>query len=123
MQTTDKFLINGKPMLCPDAGVSLSCQDLDSADSGRDQSGFLHRIVVRYKVPTWGFSYSVLTEGEKAYLESLFPDAPTFRFTHPDPNDPTKSQTTECYRSKFSLAWHNAVAGLWRDLRFDIIAL
>jgi hypothetical protein len=25
----------------------------------------LHRIVVRYKVPTWGFSYSVLTEQEK----------------------------------------------------------
>lgn len=123
MITTDRFLINGKPLLCPDAGVHLSVQDLDAADAGRDQAGFLHRIVVRYKVPTWSFSYSVLTQAEKAYLDSLFPDTPTFLFTHPSRTDPDAMETTECYRSRYSLAWQNAVTGLWRDLKFDIIGV
>ena len=45
MKTTDKFLINGKPMLVPDAGMKFSYEDLDSSESGRDQSGYMHRVI------------------------------------------------------------------------------
>lgn len=122
MKTTNLFLIDGKPMLCPDAGVKFSCEDLDSSESGRDQSGFMHRVVIRYKVPTWGFSYSKLTTEEKNYIESLFPDAATFMFTHPSRHDPSLQETTKCYRSKYSLTWQNAVTGLWSGLSFNIIS-
>ena len=44
---TNLFLINGKPMLAPDADVGVSYTDLDANDSGRDESGYMHRIVMR----------------------------------------------------------------------------
>ena len=61
MQTTDRFTVNGKPLLLPDAGVTCSFEDLDSYAAGREQSGVMHRDVVRYKVGSWTFSYGFLT--------------------------------------------------------------
>ena len=115
------FTVNGKPMLAPDAEVTVSFSDIDGADAGRDQNGILHRSVVRYKVASWEFHYSNLTAEEKAYLENLFPDAPTFQFGHPDRQDASKQTTTECYRSQYGISWRNARTGLWSDLKFQII--
>lgn len=115
------FTVNGKPMLAPDAEVSVSCSDIDAADAGRDLQGRLHRSVVRYKVASWEFSYSNLTEEERAYLESLFPDSPTFQFGHPDRQDTAKQAVTECYRSQYGITWRNARTGLWSGLKFQII--
>ncbi len=61
-RTTDLFTVNGQPMLAPDEEIGISYEDLDASDSGRDESGVMHRIVVRQKVPSWTFSYSHLTE-------------------------------------------------------------
>ena len=66
--TTQLFQINGKPILAPDAEVVVSYSDLDASDAGRDESGFMHRIVVRHKVGSWKFSYSHLTEEEKEQI-------------------------------------------------------
>ena len=119
---TNLFRINGKPMLAPDAEVGVNYEDLDSADSGRDESGVMHRVVVRYKVPSWSFSYSNLTEEEKLYMESLFPEEPTFTFSHPDRKNSYKTVETECYRSKYGIAWKNARTGLWSNYSFNIIS-
>lgn len=121
MKTTDRFLINGKPMLVPDAEVGFNYEDLDSSDSGRDQSGYMHRVVIRYKVPSWSFKFASLTSEELAYLESLFPEEPTFQFTHPSRLDSAVLETTECYRSKFGITWQNAATGLWSGCSFNII--
>ena len=118
---TDLFAINGQPMLAPDGGVEVSYEDLDGSDAGRDQNGVLHRSVVRYKVASWTFRYESLTEEERQYLESLFPDEPTFRFGHPSRSDASTQETTECYRSKYALAWRNARTGLWKGLQVSII--
>lgn len=116
------FFINGKPMLMPDADMQVSFEDLDDASAGRDESGVMHRIPVRYKVGAWSFTYTHLTEAEKAYMESLFPDAPDFDFTHPDRLDSKKLVTTRAYRSKYGIAWKNASTGLWSNYSFNIIA-
>ena len=58
---TNLFLINGKQMFAPDEDVGVSYSDLDADDSGRDESGYMHRIVVRYKVGTWSFEYATIT--------------------------------------------------------------
>lgn len=121
MQTTDIFKINGQPMLVPDEEVSVSYEDIDASDAGRDQAGFMHRIPVRTKVASWNFVYSHLTEEEKAYLEGLFSDYATFTFTHPSRQDGTVSEDTLCYRSKYSISWKNARLGLWRDYSFTVI--
>lgn len=118
---TDLFQINGKPMFAPDADVGFNYEDLDAADSGRDEGGYMHRIVVRYKVGSWSFVYASLTEAERQYMESLFPDAETFEFTHPDRLDASKSVTTTCYRSKCGFSWFNAKTGQWRNYKFNII--
>lgn len=115
------FTVNGKPLLAPDAEVSVSFTDIDGADAGRDQNGYLHRSVVRYKVAAWEFTYSNLTDEEKGYLESLFPDAPTFQFGHPDRQDAAVQTVTECYRSQYGITWRNARTGLWSGLKFQII--
>ncbi len=119
--TTNRFTVNGKPMLVPDADVSMNYEDLDSADAGRDESGVMHRIVKRYKVGSWGFSYSHLTEEEKQYMESLFPNAPTFTFGHPGRKNANVHETTTCYRSKYGISWKNAKTGLWSGYSFNII--
>lgn len=118
---TERFQINGVPMLAPDAEVAVSYEDLDAADSGRDESGFMHRIVVRYKVGSWKFEYAHLTEEEKQYMESLFPDAGSFQFTHPSRQNAAVAEQTLCYRSKYGISWKNARTGLWSGYSFSII--
>jgi hypothetical protein len=115
------FKINGVTMFAPDMDVDMSFEDIDSADTGRDEAGVMHRVVVRYKVGTWSFVYSSVTEEEYNYMESLFPDDGTFTFTHPDRKDSSKSVTSECYRSKYSITWKNARTGKWRNYKFNII--
>lgn len=120
-QLTQLFQINGVPMLVPDTEVGVSYEDLDDADSGRDESGVMHRIPVRYKVGSWSFTYGHLTEEEKQYMEGLFPDAADFAFTHPHRTDAAVSVTERAYRSKYSISWKNARTGLWSNYGFTII--
>ena len=108
-------------MLAPDAEVVVSYSDLDASDAGRDESGFMHRIVVRHKVGSWKFSYSHLTEEEKRYMENLFSDAATFQFRHPSRLDADVAEETLCYRSKYDISWKNARTGLWSGYGFSII--
>ena len=108
-------------MLAPDADVTVSYEDLDASDAGRDESGFMHRIVVRHKVGSWKFTYTHLTEAEKQYMESLFSNEETFSFQHPGRQDAAAAEVSTCYRSKYSLSWKNARTGLWSGYSFSII--
>lgn len=108
-------------MLVPDAEVAVSFEDLDASDAGRDESGFMHRIVVRHKVGSWKFTYAHLTEEEKQYMESLFSDASTFSFQHPSRQNSVVTEASTCYRSKYGINWKNARTGLWSGYSFSII--
>ncbi len=121
-QTTNLFTVNGMPMLAPDEDVVINYEDLDSADAGRDESGYMHRILVRSKVPVWSFSYAHLTEAERQYMESLFGEEATFLFGHPSRLDTSVMEQTQCYRSKYGITWKNARTGLWSGYSFHIIA-
>lgn len=115
------YQIDGKPMLAPDAEPEFTFTDLDSSDSGRDESGVMHRIVVREKVGTWSFTYSHLTDEQYTYLVGLFSGKAQFSFTHPKPGSSTETETSTCYCSNYSIAWRNARTGTWRNLKFNII--
>ena len=120
-EKTKLFQINGKAMLVPDAQVEVSYEDLDSGQTGRDESGVMHRIPVRYKVASWSFSYDHLTEEERQYMENIFPDSADFSFTHPSRKDATVSEVSRAYRSKCSISWKNARTGLWNNYGFSVI--
>ena len=119
MRLFEDYLIDGKPMLVPDADVSLSFSDLDSSDSGRDESGAMHRLVVRERVATWGFNYSKLTAEEYKYMRSLFAGKPEFTFTYRDLDGYLVE--TRAYCSNDSITYHNARLGLYQNLKFNII--
>lgn len=121
-KTTDLFLIDGQPMLAPDANVEISMEDIDAADSGRDESGVMHRFVVRQGVGKWTFSYAYLTGEEYAYMESLFAGKATFRFTYPDCADGEQAKVITAYRSKHGILWQSAATGQFRNYSFNIIS-
>ena len=118
---TELYQINGQPMLAPDADVQMSFEDLDAADSGRDESGVMHRIPVRYKVSSWQFSYFSLTQEEYAYMQSILPRAGSFTFTHPSGDDCTRTESCTAYLSGYSIVWHSARTKDYRNLKFTII--
>lgn len=113
------FQIDNTPILMPDEGVEISKSDLDSEDSGRDESGVMHRQVVREKVVTLNLVYAVLTREEYQYMESLFQGKPTFTVTYLDLNGRVAEMTAYC--SKLSISLHNARTGVYRNLKFSIV--
>ena len=114
MELTDLFQIDGQPMPVPDQGVSMSFEDLDAAQSGRDEAGYMHRIPVRQKVGVWEFQYSLLDGKHYRYLRSILPQGGSFRFTCPEGE-------VEAYLSRYSVLWHNAKTDTYRNLKFSII--
>ena len=121
MVPSELFLIDGKPMLLPDENMELSFEDLDSASAGRDESGVMHRIMVRQKVGKWGFVYSRLTQEEYAYMEGLFQGKASFQFTFPSLEDRGKSKTVTAYRASHGISWRNAKTGEFCSYKFSII--
>ena len=119
MKFFEDYLIDGDPMLVPDADVSLSFADLDSSDSGRDESGIMHRIVIRDRVATWGFNYSQLTAEEYRYIRNLLEGKSEFSFTYRDLDG--YRVETRAYCSNESITYHNARLGLYKNLKFNII--
>lgn len=114
------FKINGTPILSPDSGITQSYKDVQSRDSGQDESGVTHRIVLRHKVGEWTFVYNNITEEEKNYMESLFPDDDDFEFECPDRRDSyTRAKCRAC-RSSYGISWSNATDGLWKNYKFTI---
>lgn len=118
---TEIFKINGKPMFAPDADVGFAFSDLESTDSGYDESGYMHRIVVRHNAMSVSFEFAHISEADLQYMESLFPDEPDFEFTRPSRLDSSVPVTTRCYRSKYGISWRNAKTGDWRNYKFSII--
>ncbi len=119
MRYFEDYQIDGKPMLVPDADVSMSFADLDASDSGRDESGVMHRIMVRQRVGSWEFHYASLTAQEYKYMRSLFAGKADFTFTYRDPEGYLVQ--TRAYCSNDSITYHNARLGLYRNLAFSII--
>ena len=113
------FQIDGKPILIPDCDISMEMTDLDDADSGRDESGVMHRIVLRYDVKTASLSYANLTREEFLYMESLFKGKSEFLVDYRD-HDGYPAQCL-CYRSKHSITIHNARTGHYKNYNFNII--
>ena len=119
MRFFEDYQIDGKPLLIPDADVELSFSDLDDGDSGRDEAGYMHRIVVRYRVGSWTFRYFRLTAQEYQYMRSLFAGKTDFVFTYRDLEG--KPAKTRAYCSNDSITYRDAALGEYRNFQFSII--
>ena len=115
------FLVNGTPILVPDRGINMEFNDLDTLDSGRDESGVMHRRVLRHSVPKWSLSYASLTREEYVYMKNLFHGLSTFQWTYLDENT-SEPQTCAAYCSNYSITYQDSVSGLYKNFKFNIIA-
>lgn len=120
MRFFEGFLVDGAPVLVPDADVVMTQSDLDAADAGRDESGIMHRIVVRHRVKSWEFRYAVLTGEEYAYMQSLFAGKASFTFSYP--GETGQMESCAAYCSNHSITYHNAARGIYTNYRFSVIA-
>ena len=112
------YLVDGVPVIAPDAGVNLTRTDLDSSETGRDQSGFMHRILMRSRVRTWELHYAHMTAQEYEYMCRLFEGKDVFRFTFTENG---KTNTAVCYCSGDSITYQNAVSGMYSNYKLKII--
>ena len=114
-----ELLIDGAPILTPDADVEMEFNDLDAAESGRDEGGVMHRIVLRRGVRKLKLRYGTLTREEYRYMASLFAGKATFTVTCRDPEG--QPVTFRAYHSGHGITLHNARTGLYRDYTPTII--
>lgn len=113
---------DGIPIIAPDQGMKISEKDLDDEGSGRDELGFMHRIVARPRVMTWTLSYSRLTEEEYQYMAGLFEkdgvamaSFQLFVMMH------GKKKQTEAYCSGVSYSVFDAIKGIYNSVSFNIV--
>lgn len=119
MRLFEDYKVDDLPLLAPDEDVSIMQTDLDSSDSGRDESGVMHRFVLRHRLKTWMFYYTNLTAEEYRYMESLFAGKKDFAFSYKDLDGNTV--TCQAYCSNNSITYRNAKLGLYKNYSFSII--
>lgn len=114
-----EYLVDGNPMLSPDMNVNITENDLDDSASGRDEAGYMHRIVVRSGVKTWEFIYAILDAADYLYIQSLFKGKAHFDFTYRNPDGSVT--TTKAYSSKRGIILRDLATGEYKNLKFNII--
>lgn len=112
-------LIDGQPVLVPDEDIDLSADDLDSDESGRDEGGVMHRIVLREGMMVLPLTYSVLNHEDYRYMESLFRGKHEFTLKYRDPGGEIFEYIA--YRSKYGITLSNHRTGVYKNYKFNII--
>ena len=113
------LLIDGLPVLVPDGPLEMEYTDLDSADTGRDESGVMHRILLRSGVRKLVLRYESLSREEYRYMQSLFAGKATFEVTYRD-HDGFPAQFRG-YHSNHAIQIQNARTGHYTDCKFALI--
>lgn len=114
-----EYFVDGKPMLAPDMNVNIAENDLDDECSGRDESGYMHRLIIRSGIKTFEFTYAVLDADDYTYIQSLFKGKNDFEFQYRNPDGSV--ETTRAYSSKRSIVLRNYATGEYKNLKFNII--
>lgn len=119
MRLDTEYKIDGTPILVPDADLAVEVNDLDDEQTGRDEAGYMHRVVLRTGVRTWSLSYSNLTQEEYAYTANLLFGKKDFLFSFQKPDGTEES--VRCYCTKHRFFIRNRKTGAYKNLTFNII--
>lgn len=113
------LLIDGKPVLVPDSDMVVELSDMEHSDSGRDEMGYQHRIVLRRNVKTLTLPYGILDAEEYRYMESLFGGKDTVVITCKGLG--AKIISFKAYRSKYSITVRDVATGKFRNYKIQLI--
>ena len=123
MRLTDLLKIDGEPMPEPTEAADIQFSDVESSDSGADESGVYHREVLRFGVLSCTLTYGYLDNEDCAYLLGLLQGKTTFAFTCPVASttaDVTQTTTRTCYCANRGAALQRLKSGVWRDMTLQI---
>lgn len=113
-------LIDGRPILTPDAGVQITREDIVSDDSGYDERYVYHSRIARSGVYKLEFSYSNLTEEDYRYLYYVLLGSNngefTCKFRYLFAGD--QEITARCIKVSASL--YNSQTGHYKKMKFTI---
>lgn len=113
------FQVDGQPILVPDAGVAVKKTELLAADSGRDESGFFHRRLLRQRMRQWDISYGAVDGQEYRYLQSLFAGKESFLFSFR--GEDGQPQTARCYCGGSTASLCDSTRSVYKNLKFSVV--
>lgn len=113
------FQVDGQPILVPDAGVAVKKTELLAADSGRDESGFFHRRLLRQRMRQWDISYGAVDGQEYRYLQSLFAGKESFLFSFR--GEDRQPQTARCYCGGSTASLCDSTRSVYKNLKFSVV--
>ena len=123
LRKTTLLQIDGNPLPEPTEAAEIKFTDVESEDSGKDETGVYHREILRFGVLSCTSTYSHLSNEECAYLFRLLENKSTFRFTCPissDSRNVEQTVTRTCYCTDHGAALQRLKAGVWRDAKLQI---
>ncbi len=102
-------------------GAVFSVQDIDSAETGRNQSGEMMRDRVATKIK-WQLTFPPLNRVLCANLLNALSGV-TFNFTYPDPFLTSGTTTKTCYVGDRTTPIYSTASGMpmWENISFSII--
>ena len=123
LRRTTLLQIDGQNLPEPTETAKINFSDIESSDSGADESGVYHREVLRFGVLSCTLTYGYLDNADWAYLLDLLKNKTTFEFTCPAASsaaDVTSTITRTCYCANYGAALQRLQAGVWRDMELQI---
>lgn len=109
--------VDDSPFLSPDEDIEVKCRNIYSEDSGTDESGVQHLVLLRANVHTWIFSYSTMTTEEYQYMMGILRGKDVFTFTYPEDDE---VKTCSAYWQELSSAYRSKVTGMYTNVSFQI---
>lgn len=111
--------VDGVELPTPNADVMCSESDLDAEGSGRDELGYMHRIVARHRVKKWSFSYATINEEKYQIIKDAFDGKPDFLLEFFEEGE--KISETRAYSSGIRYSLHNIIKKIYKGVSFDLI--
>lgn len=105
-------------------GAIFSVQDIDSAETGRNQNGEMIRDRVAIKIK-WQLTFPALNRKMLSALLNSDIKNPSFSFTYPDPFSASGTATKTCYVGDRTAPMYSTASGMptWENVSFSIVEL
>lgn len=113
-----EYMVDGKPLLVADADVQITVYDVESGDSGKDESKVIHRKLAQKKMRQHIFSFFHATEADYKYLETLLLGKSSFIFSYRKAGGSIRKATGYC--EKVSGYLHDSKRQIYKKVKFTI---
>ena len=121
MDTAGEWMIDGKHLYIPSAGIRVDHTNLAGSSSGRTEDGVMHIDWIRRDIRKVNLQWKVLTASELDYVFGLM-QGKEFTLTFKDRG---QVQTMKAYSSESSYVYYSAAFGedVYTDVSINAIEM